>query len=220
MKKTIHQLAIACIALCFALALAPYVWAQQGGDRRAAAAQYLAAREPQLQQITDPSKRLFVLIYLAPAALSAGETEKARSYALELISLGDQLKSQPGFGQSLYTQATHVGNLVLGRIALARSDIGGAKQYLLAAARVPGSPPLKSFGPDMELAKELIEKGEREAVVEYFDLCATFWEREDGKLAKWKNIVQQGGMPDFGPNLVYVFNSWQNARESGSTSGK
>src|SRR5438128_12177295 len=108
MKKTIHQLAIACIALCFALALAPYVWAQQGGDRRAAAAQYLAAREPQLQQITDPSKRLFVLIYLAPAALSAGETEKARSYALELISLGDQLKSQPGFGQSLYTQATHV----------------------------------------------------------------------------------------------------------------
>ena len=56
----------------------------------------------------------------------------------------------------------------------------------------------------MTLAKELLEKGEREVVLEYFDLCAKFWELErDKKLKKWKSQVEAGKTPDFGANLVY-----------------
>lgn len=217
MKRMGQMLFTLCAVLCFALTYAPNTQAQQGGDLKSDATEYLAAQEPQLQQTTKPQTRMFLLIYLAPAALAAGETDRAGVYARELMALGEQLKSQPGFGPSNYGQSAHVGNLVLGRIALEAGDVAGAKEHLLAAGRVPGSPTLKSFGPDMSLAKELIEKGERETVIEYLDLCAKFWEMENGKLEQWKNVVKQGGMPDFGPNIVYIFDAWRFAHWNSST---
>ena len=76
-------------------------------------------------------------------------------------------------------------------------DINGAKQHLIKAGQM-GSPHLNSFGPNMLLAKELLEKGEREAVIEYFELCAKFWQMKEDRLERWKSIVEQGGVPDFG----------------------
>jgi hypothetical protein len=78
---------------------------------------------------------------------------------------------------------------VLGLLALMKNDVAKAKEYLLAAGHVPGSSVLRSFGPNMLLARELIDRGEREVAVEYLDLCAKFWERENGKLAQWKGII-------------------------------
>ena len=212
MKRKNRMLVIPCVALFLTLTLAQNAQARQDGDLRAEAVQFLASHEPQLQQTTDPSKRLFLLLYLAPAALSAGETGKATAYAQELMALGEERKSRPGFGPGMYADATHVGNLLLGRLALLSGDVGKAREHLLAAGRVPGSPVLKSFGPTMLLAQELIEKGEREAAVEYFDLCAKFWEMQDGKLERWKEVVKRGGMPNFGPSLDRAFASWRFAR--------
>jgi hypothetical protein len=53
----------------------------------------------------------------------------------------------------------------------------------------------------MALAKELLEKGEPEIVLEYFELCSKFW--RNGKLDQWTNEVRKGNDPDFGANLVY-----------------
>ena len=212
MNKAIHRLSVPYMALCLALTFTPNALAQQSGDLKAEAAQYLAKHEPRLQQTTRPAQRLFPLWYVTAAALAAGDAEKARAYAQELLALGEQLKSQPGFGPSNYSQATHVGNLVLGRIALMAGDVGKAKEHLLAAGRVTGSPTLNSFGPDMLLAKELLAQGERAAVVEYFALCAKFWEMQGDKLEQWKEVVRQGGMPDFGPNLGTALNVWRFAR--------
>ncbi len=201
-----------CVALCLTLVLAQAAAARQGGDLREEAARYLAGHEPQLQQTTDPASRLFRLLYMAPAALSAGEAGKAATYAQELMALGEQLKSRPGNGPGMYGDATHVGNMVLGRLALLAGDTAGAKEHLLAAGRVPGSPVLKSFGPNMLLAKELIERGERDAVLEYLDLCAKFWTDEGGRLGQWKEVLRQGGTPNFGPNLGGALTSWRRAR--------
>jgi hypothetical protein len=54
----------------------------------------------------------------------------------------------------------------------------------------------------MALAKELLEKGERDTVLQYFELCRTFWKRDNGKLAGWNAKVREGGIPDFG-GLAY-----------------
>ncbi len=54
----------------------------------------------------------------------------------------------------------------------------------------------------MDLAKELLEKGERDAVLAYFDLCE-FWELGKDRLADWKADVKAGRAPDFGANLNY-----------------
>lgn len=165
------------------------------------AKRFLYAKEKELEPITDQSARHHILIYLAPAALAANETKKAETFAQELLDTGEKLKSAPGFGSSFYGRSVYIANIVFGHIALNANDIGKAKEHLLAAARIPGSPELNSFGPNMKLAKQLIEKGERQTVIEYFDLCAKFWKSQNGRLERWKAAVERGETPDFGFNL-------------------
>jgi hypothetical protein len=69
---------------------------------------------------------------------------------------------------------------------------------------VKGSAVLGSFGPNMVLAKELLERKERQVVLEYFNLCGAFSEIEkDGLLQQWTEQVKAGKIPDFGGNLAY-----------------
>ena len=55
----------------------------------------------------------------------------------------------------------------------------------------------------MSLAKELLERGESEVVLEFFLLCAKFWEHGSDLLAEWIRQVRAGVKPDFGANLRY-----------------
>jgi hypothetical protein len=55
----------------------------------------------------------------------------------------------------------------------------------------------------MSLAKDLLEQGEEEVVLEYFELCRAFWEMHRGRLDEWTSTVKNGSIPDFGANLVY-----------------
>jgi hypothetical protein len=73
----------------------------------------------------------------------------------------------------------------------------------LDAGRTPGSPQLDTFGTDMTLAKELLEKKQTDVVLQYFKLCARFWESGQHKLTGWAAVVKEGGIPDFGANLAY-----------------
>lgn len=102
-----------------------------------------------------------------------------------------------------YGNAIHDANLVLGRIAVREGNIEMAKKHLIAAGKSPGSPQMNSFGPNMTLAKDLLEKGERDAVVEYFMLCRRFWKLHEEKLDQWMHEVMDGKTPDFGANLLY-----------------
>src|SRR5215211_6885367 len=133
MNGSMRILFAPCAALCFTLALAPCARAQQGDDFKAEAAQFLAGHEPQLQQAVEPHRRLYLLQHLTPAAMYSGDAGKAAAYAQELLALGVKLKSSPGFGPGLYGDATHVGNIVLGRLALLGGDVSKAKEHLLAA---------------------------------------------------------------------------------------
>jgi hypothetical protein len=75
--------------------------------------------------------------------------------------------------------------------------VDAAREHLLAAGGTPGSPQLYSFGPSMALATELLDAGEREAVREYFRLCAAFWKQGHGLLERWAPDVVAGKVPDF-----------------------
>jgi len=141
-----------------------------------------------LQQLTD----------LARAAFDAGDMEKAETYAKDLLQLGAQRPTDP-----IYGTAIHQGNLVLGRIALKKGDVNTAKSDLLAAGKTPGGGTLDSFGPNMALASELLERGEKQTVIEYLELCKSFWSYGTKKLQGWIDTIRSGGMPQFGPNLIY-----------------
>jgi hypothetical protein len=55
----------------------------------------------------------------------------------------------------------------------------------------------------MRLAQELLRRGDRDAVLAYFDLCRRFWELGKDTLAEWTAVVLQGQEPNFGPNVRY-----------------
>lgn len=132
---------------------------------------------------------------LAVAALEAGDDAKAERYARQL------LKSVSDPKDDEYGKAIHKGNTILGRLALKHGDLAMAKSCLLKSGKVPGSGSLDSFGPNMSLAAELLKRGQKDVVLQYFDLCAKFW--KDEKLAQWRKQVQAGQAPDFGANMVY-----------------
>ena len=144
---------------------------------------------------TDAEKRMYILPDLAKDAYDAGVTEKASDYARQCL---DNPPSGHNYGGTI-----HQGNMILGRIALDGGKIEVAKRHLLEAARTPGSNVLGSYGPSMALANELLKKGERDVVIEYFHLCSKFWESDRGQLQlkRWEATVKQGGAPNFGMNL-------------------
>jgi len=160
-------------------------------------AQVLADLE---QAVGDVSgmQRFYQLPGLAKAAVHASDFDKATVYATELLQLAEEYSHDWNYGNAI-----HDGNMVMGVVALHQGNRAQAKQSLLAAGKTPGSPQLDSFGPNVELAKELLQKGERDAVLEYFSLCKKFWKRGDAKLSAWTATVRAGGIPDFGANLSY-----------------
>lgn len=135
---------------------------------------------------------------LAKRAFDAGEIEKAKAHSKELLKMAQQYPKDWNYGNAIF-----YGNFVLGRIAVQRGDLKQAGQYLLAAGGTPGSPNLDSFGPNMTLAKELLEKGESGVVLEYFALCRKFWEDGRRQLDEWSAAVRRGEVPNFGPSLRY-----------------
>ncbi len=145
--------------------------------------------------LSEGSARGFLVVDLAKAAYAAGKHEQAREYAESALKDNGE-----GWNQG---KRTHHGNVILGRIALAEGNIEEARYRLVAAATTHGSPQLDSFGPDMTLAKELLDAGEKEVVLNYFELCSGFWEMGQEELADWTALVKAGRMPDFEGSLEF-----------------
>lgn len=150
-----------------------------------------------LNEAKTQKERFYALNDAAKESFSLGKIEDAREFANELLTLLPKFKSNWNYGN-----AVQDANLVLGRIALSEGRIDDAKRCLLEAGKSPGSPQMDSFGPDMSLAKDLLEKGERQVVLDYFELCRKFWRMDNGRLDKWRQQVKDGEFPDFSMNLL------------------
>lgn len=168
-------------------------WSVEQGTDASMAARALEQFERAYEVAGGGFEGAHLLTSLAKAAFEAERYDDARAYATTMLD-------DPSNGWDEGNQLHH-GNLILGRIALLEDDIESARFHLLAAGKVSGSPQLDSFGPNMRLAAELLERGEREVVLEYFELCSNFWPREE--LKDWAALVRGGRKPDFGANLVY-----------------
>jgi tetratricopeptide (TPR) repeat protein len=151
-----------------------------------------------LAEAKTDQQRFYTLREAAKQSFVMGKMEDAKIYANKLLELLPRFTNDWNYGN-----AVHDANLVLGRIAVKEGRMEDAKRHLLEAGKSRGSPQLNSFGPNMSLAKDLVEKGEREVVQEYFELCHKFWQMDNGRLDQWSQVVKSGKTPDFGANLVY-----------------
>ena len=166
-----------------------------GGKRDAEVAGRALAHYERAYALSDEEGRDSLSPDLATTAFHAGQFEQAREYAESMLG-GHRQGWNVG-------NRIHYGNLTLGRLALLEGAVEEAKSRLIAAGETSGSPQLNSFGPDMTLAQELLERGEFEVVLRYFSLCSEFWELGQEELQAWTARVEKGGMPDFSMNLNF-----------------
>jgi len=165
------------------------------GTEKTAIAEKAFRQYEQAYNASEGEERDALLAYLAKTAFAANLIDEARMYANKMLE-----NDTRGWNHG---NRVHHGNLILGRIALAAGDIEEAKSRLILAGKTGGSPQLNSFGPNMQLAKELLERGETDAVLEYFDLCKKFWKSPHQKLEQWTEDVKAKRIPEFGGNLNY-----------------
>jgi tetratricopeptide (TPR) repeat protein len=156
---------------------------------------------PQIEDI--PQIILQMQNPMALAAMESGELSLSKQIAEEMLTHNKDPNSW-NYG-NVISQA----NTVLGRVALRENDLEKAKDYLIRSGKTPGSPQLNSFGPSFVLARELLEKGQKETVIEYLDLIAVFWanpekvsppykkgtEEKALLLTKWKQEIRDGRIP-------------------------
>jgi hypothetical protein len=164
----------------------------------ASASHTSASNEHNNNAESEGEMRFYELTQSLQEKYEAGKIEEVKSTISEIKSLLPNYENNWNYGN-----AVHQMNIFAGRIALQQGKVEEAKMYLISAGKTKGSPQLNSFGPNMTLAKELLEKGERGVVIQYFNLCSVFWKGDYGSLTEWKEIVQKGGIPDFGGNLKY-----------------
>lgn len=157
-----------------------------------------------LEMEKNTEKRYYLLSDLVKKYASTNLTgelaDDAKKSADALLASNEKFKKNWNYGNAI-----HHSHLVLGRLSLMAGKVEEAMKELKLAGQTPGSPQLDSFGPNMTLAKELLEKGEKAAVLEYFEDCTRFWKTEFATptIADWKAAIAQGKAPDFKANLVY-----------------
>jgi len=149
-------------------------------------------------EVSNDYQRYVILPKAAKTSIETGHYMKAENYANELLHLASSYKDDWNLGNAI-----HDANMILGMVALKKNLIETAKTYLLKAGGAPISPQLKTFGPNMMLAKALLERGEKETVIEYMTLMKAVWKYDDGRLESWISAIKGGGKPYFGDNLMY-----------------
>ena len=149
--------------------------------------------EKALANAVTENQKFFVLDDLARARLALGDTAKAAELAKTVLAMAERMPNDWNYGNAI-----HHGNLVLGQIALANGNLDEAKGRLLAAGRTKGSPQLNSFGPSWELAQDLLNHGERTAVLNYIALVRAFWKNHDANLDSWDAAIRAGAVPRLG----------------------
>jgi hypothetical protein len=171
---------------------------QGPADRRQYAAEALQRMTAAVALSSDEAWRFLRTADLARLAYEAGDLQKAREYATQVLASAPHFESD-----FFYATAVHQCNLVLGRILLREGDVQGATERLMASMNVPSSVRLANFGPNLMLAQELLERGERGAVLRFLDACEQIWTRGSDRLYRWRAEIREGRQPDFGSNLLY-----------------
>jgi hypothetical protein len=122
------------------------------------------------------------LAVTADAARRAKALDKAVDYGNRGLASGN-------------ADVIHNSNTTLGMIALDKDDIDAAKKYLLDSGKIPTTPVLGSFGPDMTLARELLARGARDTVLAYLEECLVFWTSGQTELQGWIADLKGGRTP-------------------------
>jgi hypothetical protein len=165
-----------------------------GDEQKQIGLRSIAELEEASRKSADNQERRYLASLSSQVALKIGESDKARSYATEILHETYDPEA------SLDRRSRHVANIILGVIEFQAGNNEAAKSYLHAAGGLVADicPPLLS------LAREMLAGGELHAVIEYLRVCAPFLNRDAHEADQWIYDIEHGKTPNFGPNLEYL----------------
>ncbi|WP_437592902.1 tetratricopeptide repeat protein [Sorangium sp. So ce1000] len=168
-------------------------------ERKRFAREALAEYEAALTLERCSLEALGILMDIAEAAIMSEDYQRATEAAERIL-----VDAEDHADSFQYGNAVHLVHIALGKVALSRGEPAIAAAHLRAASEVRGSPQLKTFGPDLELASQLLAIGQRDAVTYYIDSCKRFWDSGASLLEKWTLAIGRGETPDFSTRRTTV----------------
>lgn len=139
----------------------------------------------------DSSQRIRLLPVLADLAVDVNDDEAAKTYATQALELASKAGDQT-LRVADVPEVIHNANDVLGRVALHSGNVQQAKEYLLQAAATPCGGAMSKVGPQMRLAQALLDRGEREVVLQYLSQMRTCWKSGRATLDQWIAAIRSG----------------------------
>jgi hypothetical protein len=169
---------------------------EQSADLLATALERAAAAVAEARSVTDPADLFCVLPDAAIGAFRLGLYAEANDFAGKCLALASEYRTTWNFGNAI-----HLAHTTLGLLALESGNVEAAAEQLQLAGETPGSPQLNSFGPTMQLAHALLERGLVAPVLAYLTQCRKFWKLGGVWLDLWEQKIQAGAVPSFTMNL-------------------
>ncbi len=90
----------------------------------------------------------------------------------------------------------NLGQTILGRIAMARGDAVEAKERLRASVTPPAKFKNPVFEPNMALAQDVYDSGDRDAVIEFLEASRVFWKFDRGRIDRMISFVKKAPSAD------------------------
>jgi hypothetical protein len=168
-----------------ASAAADWLW---GWGLLATAVAVIAARRPHRRLRATTGIALALILVVASYRLEANpwKSQFNSKYAEKL------LRENAGSGDAIYA-----GNLILAQAALDNNDISSAKRYLLQAATTPGARRIEQNGLDVSVARNLYDRGEKDAVLDYLHRGRELWPQGAQLFSRWEAAIKAGRRPNF-----------------------
>jgi hypothetical protein len=151
------------------------------------------------QRTKDPAEKLRLLNESSSLSDRLKTTVRAEIAEAE-FALGDDAAAsrdaRPLIDAPRNSGEHSIGETLLGRIALARSDASEAKQHLLASLHPPGKLMNAAFQPRWDLAQDFYDTGDHDAVIEYLEASREVWKSEHGRIDRMIGFVRKAPSVD------------------------
>jgi hypothetical protein len=85
---------------------------------------------------------------------------------------------------------------VLGRVGAAKGDLSEAKTRLIASITIPATIKNAVFEPNMTLAQDILDAGDREAVLQFLEASRTVWKFDRGRIDRMISFVNKAPSAD------------------------
>ncbi|HEX8247647.1 MAG TPA: hypothetical protein VF599_05730 [Pyrinomonadaceae bacterium] len=142
-----------------------------------------------------------LVVKLAAMALDLNELKKARAFAETALNLNlkkDESDEDSNDGGWFDTdKAIYYGNTLLGRVTLREGNTAKAKEHLSASLTFPEESEFKLQQIELDLAAELLAKGEKQAVLDYLARAEklTIDEENIKIFRRWQRLIKRNSLP-------------------------